>query len=561
MVDTLVRSDQDIDANLASLSKFGRFWLLTIAALDVLLVISSMVALNAALPDIAVQSAATQTQLTWVVDGYTLVLACLLLPAGALGDRYGRRGALLVGLAIFALASFAPTILDSPVQIIVARAVAGVGAAFIMPATLSLLTAAFPKGERNKAIGIWAGFASSGAIVGFMGTGLLLRFFSWQSVFYAFAIAGLVLLALTCTIRSSRDDTATPVDWVGAVLIGCAVAIFVFGVVEAPVRGWTHPVVWGGMLAGAILALVFALVELRRAHPLLDVRLFGRADFATGSIGISVLFFANFGFFFVVMQYMQLILGYSPLQTAWALAPLAVPIVALGTTMHLILPRLGLRLAVALGLLLIAAGLFSMRSLEADSAYIDLVWPFLVTSAGIGLCVAPTTSAIMNAVPSEKQGVASAVNDTTREVGAAVGIAVAGSVLAAQYTNALTPGLSVFPEPVRAAATESLANAIEVAKQLGPQGPALVRLAESAFLDAMGLSLIVVSTVAAIAAVFVAFWAPGRDGRQHRFVRRSTARWSSSSDDELDGPMPDHDDGRVGAAAGDAGQDRSIDDP
>src|SRR4029453_12602 len=144
MVDTLVRSDQNIDANLASLSKFGRFWLLTIAAVDVLLVISSMVALNAALPDIALQTAATQTQLTWVVDGYTLVLACLLLPAGALGDRYGRRGALLLGLAIFAIASFAPIIFDSPVQIIVARAVAGIGAAFTMPAPLWLLPPAFP---------------------------------------------------------------------------------------------------------------------------------------------------------------------------------------------------------------------------------------------------------------------------------------------------------------------------------------------------------------------------------------------------------------------------------
>src|SRR6476646_4470557 len=215
MVDTLVRSDQDIDANLASLSKFGRFWLLTVAAVDVLLVIASMVALNAALPDIAVQTAATQTQLTWVVDGYTLVLACLLLPAGALGDRYGRRGALLLGLAIFAIASLAPTIFDSPVQIIVSRAVAGIGAAFIMPATLSLLTATFPKSERNKAIGIWAGVASSGAIVGFMGTGLLLHFLEWQSVFYAFAIASVALFAFTCTIRSSRDKTAAPVDWFG----------------------------------------------------------------------------------------------------------------------------------------------------------------------------------------------------------------------------------------------------------------------------------------------------------------------------------------------------------
>ena len=559
MVDTLSRSDQDIDANMASLSKFGRFWLLSIAAVDVLLVISSMVALNAALPDIALQTSATQTQLTWVVDGYTLVLACLLLPAGALGDRYGRRGALLVGLAIFALASLAPTIFDSPMQIIVARAVAGVGAAFIMPATLSLLTAAFPKDERNKAIGIWAGVASSGAIVGFMGTGLLLHFFEWQSVFYAFAIASLGLFICTCTIRSSRDETATPVDWIGAVLIGGAVAIFVFGVVEAPGRGWTHPVVWGCMAAGVALAVAFAIVELQRRYPLLDVRLFTRPDFATGSIGISFLFFANFGFFFLVMQYMQLILGYSPLETAWALGPVAVPIIVLGATMHLILPRLGLRLVVSVGLFLMAVGLFSMKYLEAASSYTDLVWPFLITSAGIGLCVAPTTSAIMNAVPTDKQGVASAVNDTTREVGAAVGIAVAGSVLAAQYTHAMAPGLSAFPENIRGAATDSLANALEIAKQLGPQGPALAQLAESAFLDAMDLSLIVVSTALIVAAAFVAVWAPGRDGRQLEFVARFTAR--SSGDDELGGAMPQHHDRGVGTAAGDGRQDRPVDDP
>src|SRR5262249_12923407 len=160
-------------------------------------------------------------------------------------------------------------VFDSPVQIILARAAAGIGAAFIMPATLSLLTAAFPKSERNKAVGIWAGVASSGAIVGFMGTGLLLKFFYWQSIFYRFAAAGLGLFIATCTIGSSRDETATPLDWIGAVLVGGAVAVFVFGVVEAPVRGWTHPVVWGCMTAGVALAAVFAAVELRRKHPLL----------------------------------------------------------------------------------------------------------------------------------------------------------------------------------------------------------------------------------------------------------------------------------------------------
>lgn len=487
-----------------------------------------------------------------MVDGYTLVLACLLLPAGALGDRYGRRGALLLGLAIFGTASIAPVFLDSPLQIIVARAVAGVGAAFIMPATLSLLTAAFPKSERNKAVGIWAGVASSGAIVGFMGTGILLHFFSWKSIFYAFAVACVVLFVCTLTIRSSRDETATPLDWVGAVSIGAAVAVFVFGVIEAPMRGWSHPVVWGCMALGVVLAAVFAAVELLRRHPLLDVRLFARPDFATGAIGITFLFFANFGFFFVVMQYMQLLLGYSPLQTALALAPLALPIMVLGATMHLYLPKIGLRTAVSAGLFFLAAGLFWMRYLAADAAYLDLVPPMLVAAAGIGLCVAPTTSAIMNAVPTEKQGVASAVNDATREVGAAVGIAVAGSVLAAEYGASLAPGLSAFPDQVRTAASESLANALEVAGQLGPQGAALADVATMAFMDSMNLSLLVLSIVLAVAAAFTALWAPGRDGRQSRFVRRILTR-SSRSDDEAGGPVTDHDDSGVRSAAGDRG--------
>ena len=239
MVDTLAGSAENIDVGLTGLSKRARVWLLTVASVDVLMVITSMVALNAALPDIALETSATQGQLTWVVDGYTLVLACLLLPAGGIGDRYGRRGALLAGLGIFALASLAPVFFHNPLQIIVARAVAGIGAAFIMPATLSLLTAAFPRSERNKAVGIWAGVASSGAVFGFLGTGILLHFWSWQSIFVAFTIAGVGMFILTCTIATSRDETAAPVDWIGAVLIGAAVAVFVFGLVEAPVSGWT----------------------------------------------------------------------------------------------------------------------------------------------------------------------------------------------------------------------------------------------------------------------------------------------------------------------------------
>lgn len=521
MVDTLAKAEQSATANV---SARARSWLLTVACLDVLTVIASMVALNAALPDIALQTSATQTQLTWVVDGYTLALACLLLPAGAIGDRYGRRGALVTGLVIFGLASFAPVLFDSPLQIIIARAVAGAGAAFIMPATLSLLTAAYPKAERNKAVGIWAGVAGSGAVVGFLGTGTLLNFFDWQSVFWGLGIVSVVLLILTCTIRSSRDDNGTPIDWLGAALIATAVAVFVFGVVEAPARGWLDPLVWGSMAAGIGLTAAFAVVQLRRTHPLLDIRLFKRPDFATGAVGITCLFAANFGFFFVVMQYMQLVLAYSPLQTAFALVPLAIPVLVLGATTHLWSPRIGLRAAVVAGLVLIATGLLCMRVLEIDSSFFDLAWPLLIISAGIGLCTAPTTAAIMNAAPDEKQGVASAVNDATREIGAALGIAAAGSVLAAHYQHLLAPAVQAFPEPARGPALESLAQALEVAGRIGPAGQQLTIEAQRAFLSAMNLSMTVLSVALLIAGIFIGLWSPGRDGRQLRPLRRGLAR-------------------------------------
>jgi MFS family permease len=459
-----------------------------------------------------------------VVDGYTLALACLLLPAGAIGDRYGRRGALLTGLVIFGVASFAPVIFDSPLQIIVARAAAGAGAAFIMPATLSLLTAAYPKAERNKAVGIWAGVAGSGAIVGFLATGTLLHFFEWPSVFWALTVASAILLVLTCTIRSSRDENRTPVDWFGAVLIASAVAIFVFGVVEAPSHGWADPLVWGSMTAGVLLTATFAVVQLRRTHPLLDIRLFKRPDFATGAVGITCLFAANFGFFFVIMQYMQLVLDYTPLQTAFALVPVALPVLALGATTHLWSPRIGLRAAVVSGLILIATGLLSLRVLEIDSSFWDLAWPLLIMSSGIGMCTAPTTSAIMNAAPDDKQGVASAVNDTTREVGAAVGIAAAGSVLAAQYQHILAPMLAALPDQVRGPALGSLAQALEIADRMGPAGQALTVDAQQAFLSAMDVSMTVLAVALLIAGVFIGLWSPGRDGRQLRPLRRGLLR-------------------------------------
>jgi MFS family permease len=316
MVQTAVRPDHRTDAVGIGGSPRARAWTLAVACMGVGLVVASMTALNTALPNLAVATSATQAQLTWVVDGYTVALACLLLPAGAIGDRYSRRGALLAGLVIFALGSIAPAMLHSPVQIIAGRSLAGVGAAFVMPATLSLLTVAYPKEDRMKAVGLWAGTAGSGGVLGMLGSGLFLRFWDWHAIFWSLGIAALTILALACTVASSRDNTAPQVDWLGAVLIGAAVAIAVAAILEAPDRGWRDPLVWGGLVSGAVIAAVFGVVEFRRRHPLLDVRLFRDPAFATGVASIVILFGATFGFFYVGMQYVQQIMGYSPLTTA-----------------------------------------------------------------------------------------------------------------------------------------------------------------------------------------------------------------------------------------------------
>ncbi|GAC1637294.1 MAG: MFS transporter [Mycobacterium sp.] len=520
MVETLDRPSRSSDFALAGLSTRARIWVLTVACLAALLVISSMVALNTALPDIAKATSATQAQLTWIVDSYTLVLACLLLPAGALGDRYGRRGAMVFGLLVFGLASVAPVIWSDPAQVLLARGAAGAGAAFILPATLSLITAAYPKDERNKAVGIWAGAAGSGAVVGMLGSGGLLHLWSWHSIFWAFAAAAAALFVLTLTIASSREAEVTPLDGWGAVVIGGAVAALVFGILEAPERGWTQPLVLGCIGTGLVLSVAFGFVEVARAHPLLDVRLFRVPAFATGAATITVFFLTMFGYMFLLMQYIQLILGYSPIKTAFALSPLMGPMLVLSLLSYWYLPRLGLRAVVFCGLALIALGMVCLLGAKSSSPYWAIAWPMLVMSTGIGLCTAPTTSAIMTNVPDDKQGVASAVNDTTREIGAALGIALAGSILATQYPKMLAPKLTGFPRPISEAATTSLGQALAVAPRLGPAGARLGDLSKAAFIDAMDHSLVALASLVAISAVLIGLWAPGRDDRQLWFVRR-----------------------------------------
>ncbi|MFC9659659.1 MFS transporter [Nocardia sp. NPDC127606] len=517
-------------------------WLLTLSCLAVVLVTASMAALYTALPEIATATGASQAELTWIVDGYTLALACLVLPAGALGDRYGRRVVLIVGLFLFSIASAAPLILDTPIWLIAARALTGVGAALVMPSTLSLLTAGFPVERRGSAIGLWAGVSGVGAILGILGSGILIERWSWVSIFVGMAVVGAMLTVAAFTVPESVDTSRPAMDPLGAVTSALAIGAIVVAAIEAPARGWLDPIVIGATVIGLSFALAFVVIEKRVAHPLIDIRLFADRGFGSGTAIVTVQFLVTFGLFLLIVQYLQLILGYRPLVSALALAPMGIPMVAISAFAPWLAERVGLRIPAFAGLSAIGGGLLMIAQVDAGSSYLDLLGPLLLMSAGIGLCTAPATAAIVEGTPVEKHGVAAAVNDAAREVGAAIGIAIAGSVLAAGYGQRIAPALPNLPEAAREPVGDSLAAALQVAERAGPPAQPLADFAKAAFIHGMHQSATVLGCLTIGAAVLLAVWAPGRrrasptsttePGDSRRAVTAETGAHSGSSSSE-----------------------------
>lgn len=532
-------SDGSAGPTLAHLSR-GQLWTLVVSCMAVALVIGSMAALYTSLSDIATATGASQGQLTWVVDGYTLAVACLVLPAGAVGDRYGRRGVLIGGLVVFSAASAVPLLTPDPVWLIAARAMSGVGAAFVMPSTLSILTAEFPAHHRGRAVGIWAGVAGSGAILGILCSGLLLEHWSWESVFVGLTIAGIVLLAAALTLSESREVAHPPMDFVGSAVVVAAIGLLVVAVTEAPQRGWADLVVVALFIGGVASAVAFVVVELRREHPLLDLRLFTDRGFGAGALSIVLQFLVLFGVFLLLVQYLQLVVGYDPLPSALALAPIIVPIVAISLPAPWLAQRWGLRSLTVSGLLTIAVGLFVASRLEASSGYPDILWPLLILGTGLGLCTAPATAAVVAAVPVEKHGVAAAVNDAAREVGAAVGIAIAGSILAAGYTSRIASALPALPAQVREPVSDSPAAALEVADSSGPDGSQLADAATSAFVHGYSYGAVVLSIITVAGALILAVWAPGRRAQADPDTRSAHRRDNRSDDANARLPVGGH---------------------
>ncbi len=493
-------------STIPELSNARRTAILAVIALALMMVVSAVSGLNVALPDLAVDTGASQTQVTWIVDAYTLVFAGLLLPAGALGDRFGRRGVLLLGLVIFGTAAAGAMVVSSPEVLIGLRTAMGLGAAFVMPVTLSIITTSFPPDQRGKAVGVWVGVAGGGAVIGLFGSGILLEYFAWNSFFgLNVTLAVLAVVGTLAVIPTSRDERPPRLDPWGALLSLLAVAGAVFAVIEGPEQGWTSAVTLGSFAVSAVCAVGFVRWELRLEEPMLDPRLFRLAGFSTGTVALVVQFFAAFGLFYIVLQYLQYVAGQSPLRSALSLLPLPLVMIPLARNAPRIADRFGNNRVVALGLLSSAAGMLVLRTLSTDLVYWHLAVGLVLFAAGMGLAGTPSTSAITASLPREKQGVGSAVNDTSRELGSALGIAILGTILNSGYRNGIDEAQLGLPAPVVEAARSSIAvlqRGSDQLAQLGPQGQRLVETAQQSFVDAAGAAFTTAAALLLVASVY-----------------------------------------------------------
>jgi MFS transporter, DHA2 family, multidrug resistance protein len=495
---------------------YARRWkTLAILSLSLLVIGLDNTILNVALPSLQHEFDASGSTLQWIVDSYLLVFAGLLLTMGTLGDRFGRKRALQAGLAIFGGASLAVLFVETSGQLIAVRAAMGIGAALIMPATLSIITNVFPREERGKAIGVWAAMAAVGVGLGPLLGGLLLQWFDWTWVFLVNVPVALVALALgVWLVPESRDPKPGAFDFGGAALSVATLGTLVYGVIEAPGRGWTNPLILSCFAATTVLAAAFVRWELRSPAPMLPLDFFRNPRFSVASGAIGIAFFALFGSIFATTQFLQYAHGYSALEAGAAMVPVAFGLLmGAGSSTVKLVPRLGTTPVVTAGLAGLGGLLATTLLWGPDMPYWPLGLWFFGVSFAMGWVMAPSTASVMGAVPAEKSGVASAMNDVTRQVGGALGVAVIGSLISTIYASRVADDVAGLPEPARAAAEDSVGQANAVASTLnGADASSLTAAAADAYTGALGIGLTVAGVLALFGAVAVKRLLPARQG-------------------------------------------------
>src|SRR3954468_10738648 len=493
-----------------------RWAILGVLMLSLLIVVLDNSILNVAIKTISTPAptglGATQGELEWAINAYTLVFAGLLFSAGLLGDRIGRKKVLLGGLAVFGIGSALAAESGSPPPPLACRALMALGAAFVMPATLAVLMNVFEREEQPKAIGIWAGGVGLAIAIGPITGGVLLDPFWWGSVFLInVPIVVLALGLMLWVVPDSRDPNPGRIDPVGVVLSVIGLVLLVYGIIKGgQLADFTDATVLATIGAGLAVLVAFVVFEKRSSHPSIDVTYFKNKVFSAAIAAIALVFFALMGVTFFSVFYTQSVRGYSPLQTGLLMLPLAAAQLIFAPRARLVVDRFGNRATTTGGMLLIAAMLVAFATLEADTPIWLLEVIFFLMGTGMAHIMTPTSVVIMQALPREKAGSASALSNTFRQVGGALGIAVLGSVLSTAYRNGIEGKLGPLPAGLRDTAGESIEATLGVAAKLGPQGKALVDPANDAFLHAMHVTALCGTGVALIGAVVVSVFLPGK---------------------------------------------------
>lgn len=456
-----------------------RWWALLVLCLSLLIIVMANTALTVAAPDMTADLGLNSADLQWVIDGYTVPYAALMLLLGAIGDKYSRRGALVLGLIVFAGGSVFGYLADSATTVIAARAVMGAGAAMIMPATLSLLASTFPRAERAKAITLWTATAGLAIAAGPLVAGALLADHGWSSTFLInVPIAVLAILGAFVLVPPSKAADRGRIDYGGGLLSVVWIAALVYMIIEGPHFGWGVKAVTAAVVAGVAL-VAFILWELRHPRPLLDVRRFTDRGFAGSNLAVALFFLAVFGAFYYLTQHLQFVLGYDALDTGLRMLPLAGAVFAGSALTGFLTPRVGMKWTVTAGMVGGTAALALLTRVDAGSSYGDFVAPLVVLGLSIGLALSPCTDAIMGAFPESELGVGGAVNDTSLELGGSLGIAILGSLLATSYSGHLSDATagSKLPASSLSTAQDSVGAGYAVARGIGDKARQLAEQA------------------------------------------------------------------------------------